>query len=533
MSSHSSSKFKVFLVYEEFKCGVLLPNDITYSNLVRYVKKKFKVGDNNQICLSYNIGSNSINIIDDDDVLYFLNEVFESVDVVKSIFIKTFQQTLEVTRSSSSKPLDIDLNIPLFHEQVTHEWKKNTLKFIPTIPHAPTLDIKTQNKHNHDVELVEEYRFDDKEAYIYEIGFKCLKEWYEYKVVRSCKKRITTARRVSTIRRIKTRERIKMKIVYQDYLWDKYEIKSFLSYMRPLIIIDVAHLKGTYLGTNLVVVRMDGNNQIIPIATGVFQDQSFKKKVKSSHDPSRGNKGYQVHHESSTSANDLNNESQHEENRERGFEQTKECYLAEVIPFFKTVKEHFEGIQTALIKEVKEIKEIFEQMEAEVEQYVVDKKCAKIERKNLLIENENLLADCLSNELLYSIMNAANTVSRFSEMHDAYIVEQARIIELEAEISKLKHKIQKDDNSEMIKCFSNLEVNHLNLHLKYQHLKECFGNNKSHTSQDVSVFDSFYEINKMKEQLQDKNNTIRNLKVQISHIKERRSEADRNLDLRP
>nr|GFB35097.1 retrovirus-related Pol polyprotein from transposon TNT 1-94 [Tanacetum cinerariifolium] len=59
----------------------------------------------------------------------------------------------------------------------------------------------------------------------------------------------------------------------------------------------------------------------------------------------------------------------------------------------------FEGIQTALIKEVKEIKEIFEQMEAEVDQNAGDKKCAEIERKNLLIENENLIADCLSNEL--------------------------------------------------------------------------------------------------------------------------------------
>ncbi|GJZ00492.1 hypothetical protein Tco_0517921 [Tanacetum coccineum] len=35
---------------------------------------------------------------------------------------------------------------------------------------------------------------------------------------------ITTARRVSTVRRIKKRERIKMKIAYQDYLWDMYEI---------------------------------------------------------------------------------------------------------------------------------------------------------------------------------------------------------------------------------------------------------------------------------------------------------------------
>nr|GEX14952.1 integrase, catalytic region, zinc finger, CCHC-type, peptidase aspartic, catalytic [Tanacetum cinerariifolium] len=83
----------------------------------------------------------------------------------------------------------------------------------------------------------------------------------------------------------------------------------------------------------------------------------------------------------------------------------------------------------------------FEQMEAEVEQNVMEKQCTDIERKNLLIENENLIADCLSNELLYSVMNAVNTVSKFSEMHDAYTVEQARCIELEAEISKLKHNI--------------------------------------------------------------------------------------------
>ncbi|GJZ65975.1 hypothetical protein Tco_0622671 [Tanacetum coccineum] len=78
---------------------------------------------------------------------------------------------------------------------------------------------------------------------------------------------------------------------------------------------------------------------------------------------------------------------------EKGFEQTKECYLTKVIPFFKTLKEHFEGIQKALTKEVKEIKEIFEELEAEL------------------------------------------TVSRFTEMHDAYTIVQARYLELEAELS--------------------------------------------------------------------------------------------------
>ncbi|GJV53458.1 integrase, catalytic region, zinc finger, CCHC-type containing protein [Tanacetum coccineum] len=118
------------------------------------------------------------------------------------------------------------------------------------------------------------------------------------------------------------------------------------------------------------------------------------------------------------------------------------------------------------------MKEIFEQMEAEVEQNVMDKQCADIERKNVLIENKNLIAACLSNELLYSVMNDVNTVSRFFEMHDAYTVEQAHCLELEDEISKLKHKIQKDDRSEMIKHFYNLKIYHLNLQLKYQNLKE-------------------------------------------------------------
>ncbi|GJX20105.1 hypothetical protein Tco_0222782 [Tanacetum coccineum] len=142
---------------------------------------------------------------------------------------------------------------------------------------------------------------------------------------------------------------------------------------------------------------------------------------------------------------------------ERGFKEKKECYLTEVIPFFKTLKKHFEGIQKALIKEVKEMKEIFEELKADVDQNVMDRKCDEIERKNLFIANENLIADCLSKEVFYTTTNYVLTVSRFSEMHNAYTIEQARCLELEAEISKLKHKIQKDDHSEMINIFPTLK----------------------------------------------------------------------------
>ncbi|GKE27875.1 hypothetical protein Tco_1443259, partial [Tanacetum coccineum] len=204
---------------------------------------------------------------------------------------------------------------------------------------------------------------------------------------------------------------------------------------------------------------------------------------------------------------------------ERGFEQTKTCYLTEVILFFKIIKEHFKGIQKALINEVKD-------------QHVVDKKCDKIERKNLLIENENLIAGCLSKEVFYTTINSVFTVSRFSDMHDAYTVAQKRIAELEAENSNLTHKIQKDDHDEMIKHFSKLEVEHLNLQLKYQHLKERFGNKKSVTSSDAPAFDSVFVIENLKEQLQGRGNTIRELKETISRLKKKHSAVDPILDFK-
>ncbi|GJU73488.1 hypothetical protein Tco_1264893 [Tanacetum coccineum] len=49
------------------------------------------------------------------------------------------------------------------------------------------------------------------------------------------------------------------------------------------------------------------------------------------------------------------------------------------------------------------MEEIFDQMSAEVDQNTVDKQCAEIERKNLLIANENLIANCLSNQLMFAV----------------------------------------------------------------------------------------------------------------------------------
>ncbi|GJX54494.1 retrovirus-related pol polyprotein from transposon TNT 1-94 [Tanacetum coccineum] len=217
---------------------------------------------------------------------------------------------------------------------------------------------------------------------------------------------------------------------------------------------------------------------------------------------------------------------------ERGFEQTKTCYLTEVIPFFKTLQEHFEGIQKALTKEVKEMSDAFDELEAELDQSIVDRKHDAIERKNLLLEHDNIIADCLFKEVFYVASNSELNVSRFTEMQEAHNVVKARCLALEVELSNLRDNIHKDNYNELLNRFSNLEVNHLNLQLKYQNLKDSFQNKPSSSVNDTPDFNSVFVIGQMKASLQGKDNVIQKLKMEISQLKETRSELDRTLDFR-
>nr|GEU96241.1 hypothetical protein [Tanacetum cinerariifolium] len=186
---------------------------------------------------------------------------------------------------------------------------------------------------------------------------------------------------------------------------------------------------------------------------------------------------------------------------EMGFEQTTECYLKEVIPFFKTHKDNFEGIQKALTNEIKEIKDVFEELEAEVAQYVIDRKHDAIERKNLLIANDNLIAECLSKEVFSVATNSELNVARFTEMNVAHTIVEARCLELEDELANLR-----DKNS--------------------------FGNNPPTSDKDTPDFDSVFLIGKMQAFLQGKDNVIQQLKKQISQLQVTRSDTDRTLKVR-
>nr|GFB35520.1 hypothetical protein [Tanacetum cinerariifolium] len=214
---------------------------------------------------------------------------------------------------------------------------------------------------------------------------------------------------------------------------------------------------------------------------------------------------------------------------ERGFEQTKACYLQEFIPFFKTLKENFEGIQKALTKEVKEMKDVFEELEAEVAQYAVDKKHDTIKLKNLLIANDNLIAECLSQEVFCVATNYELNVAQFTDMHVANTTAETRCLALEAELANLRETNNQDNQKELINHFSKHKVSHLNLQLKYQNLKDQIGNSPPTPDKDTPDFDLVFIIGKIQASLQGKDNVIRQLKKELSQLQVTRRDTDRAL----
>ncbi|GJR79759.1 retrovirus-related pol polyprotein from transposon TNT 1-94 [Tanacetum coccineum] len=193
------------------------------------------------------------------------------------------------------------------------------------------------------------------------------------------------------------------------------------------------------------------------------------------------------------------------------------------------IKMH-EKINDSVFTEVRAMKAVFEDMEAKVDQNAIDKKCGEIERKNLLIKNENLIANCIAQDVFYTVTDSALTASRFHDLSTAYNAAMIRAVELESQNSRLLGKIKYDNHDTMIKEFSKLEVAYFNLQLKHQHLNENIDNLKSKSSKDVPEFDAFFELGMQDDQIQSHKNTICKFKAHISELKANKNDDNLHLD---
>nr|GEV81001.1 retrovirus-related Pol polyprotein from transposon TNT 1-94 [Tanacetum cinerariifolium] len=96
----------------------------------------------------------------------------------------------------------------------------------------------------------------------------------------------------------------------------------------------------------------------------------------------------------------------------------------------------------------------------------------EIERKNLLIANDNLIAKCLSKEVFSVATNSKLNVARFTKMHVAHTIVEARCLELKAKLSNLRVLTLRKYDIDVEPIPSRLK-NNKDAHLDYlRHLKE-------------------------------------------------------------
>ncbi|GJT74807.1 hypothetical protein Tco_1041532 [Tanacetum coccineum] len=87
-----------------------------------------------------------------------------------------------------------------------------------------------------------------------------------------------------------------------------------------------------------------------------------------------------------------------------GFEHIKECFVTEIVPFLKVLKDTINEFDKTLLDEITDVQTVFNQMEVAVDQCSVDKNAFEIQIKQLSIDNDQLLKQIMS-QGCYRIMS--------------------------------------------------------------------------------------------------------------------------------
>ncbi|GKB25937.1 hypothetical protein Tco_0865338 [Tanacetum coccineum] len=162
-----------------------------------------------------------------------------------------------------------------------------------------------------------------------------------------------------------------------------------------------------------------------------------------------------------------------------------------------------------LLNEVTKVQTVFNQMEAVVQQYFVDKQCFEIQKKQFLIENDRLLDQIISQDIVNIVVNSSldiNTsvnVNSSVAMNDSvnYVEMCNKCLELEAELIKQHNMVEKDEYNRLSKSFSKLEQHCISLELAMQLNKEIFQKNNTSVNQTEPSFDQLFELNNLKADL--------------------------------
>ncbi|GJT11190.1 retrovirus-related pol polyprotein from transposon TNT 1-94 [Tanacetum coccineum] len=193
-----------------------------------------------------------------------------------------------------------------------------------------------------------------------------------------------------------------------------------------------------------------------------------------------------------------------------GFEHTKACFRDEIIPFVKALKDLFNTFNQYLVDELSEVQNVFHQMEQAVEQHRLESKTFEVKMNQVLNENERLLEQVLSKDIVNIIVNSSVDNS------DVNVHECEKCLKLETELQT--NFVEKEIYDKLFKSFTTLEKHCISLEVDTQLNQEIFQRDNSVSNQSAPSFDQLFELNELKAQSQEKDTVIMKLKERIKSL---------------
>nr|GEV02960.1 hypothetical protein [Tanacetum cinerariifolium] len=158
-----------------------------------------------------------------------------------------------------------------------------------------------------------------------------------------------------------------------------------------------------------------------------------------------------------------------------GFNHTKACFRDELIPFVKALKELFNSFDQFFIDELTEVQNVFNQIEQAVKEHSVKKNKFQDKMKNVLKDNERLLEQALSvdivNIVVHDHVNSAYKTVNSQEKDTVIVKLKERLKSLIGNVKeeKIKRELEKIETI-------NIELDHVvtNLVAENEHLKQTY-----------------------------------------------------------
>ncbi|GJW06549.1 hypothetical protein Tco_1568972, partial [Tanacetum coccineum] len=175
-----------------------------------------------------------------------------------------------------------------------------------------------------------------------------------------------------------------------------------------------------------------------------------------------------------------------------------------------------------LINEIMEVQTVFDQMDADVQQSSVNKQCLEIAKKELLLENDRILQQIMSQDVLLTMMNSMSLLGEFVNM-DGKRKESSQLQDKDSTICKLKDiiKSMREKSKEENVKYDYCEIETKNVFKdKFDTIKKTRLRTKENSDSLIDKLNlKSAENEDLKAQIQDKVFVITSLKNDLRKLK--------------